>query len=435
VNKFFLNLSYSLGFALVALATQAQSTFEKGYFIDVHNQKTECYLKSEAWKANDSITYRIDYKDTPIKKSLTEIREVSIDGLFKIKKARVSIDISGDNPPLLSYAPEPEWHEEILFLWTLVEGSTNLYAFEGDGLKRYFFNKQGEPIKQLIFKKYKTINEIKTNETYKETLAQVVNCNDSALHYFNNLGYDEDELIAHFVSESQCAGTKPVIYPLRAQKNTVTSAPSLSVINKTEHLEDPARLSSKTKPAKIRYFGIEITQLLQQIINLNSDNTPSSNPFAIQYASNSIQTGRGISYGLTYDYNKFIDDSNFIKRETINRALTFRIGYERKTKWGKRWIALHGYDLVLGGSKLKTNADQGGASLTIETKGNQWGFGPRVGLMFGISERIFLGTEATYYLRFMKDRQSIIGQPESIQKTTDLSLTLPVTLFLSARIK
>lgn len=392
-------------------------------------------MKSEAWKANDSITYRLDYKDAPIKKSLTEIHEVSIDGSFKIKRDRVSIDISGDNPPLLSYVAEPEWHEEILFLWTLVEGSTNLYAFEGDGLKRYFFNRQDEPIKQLIFKKYKTISEIKTNETYKQTLAQVVNCMDSTLHYFNSLAYDEDALTAHFVSESQCAGTEPVIYPLRTQKATVTSAPSLSIINKTEHLEDPARLSSKTKPAKVRYYGIEITQLLQQIINLNSDNAPSSNPFAIQYASNSLQTGRGISYGLSYAYNKFNDDSNFIRRETINRSLNFRIGYERKTKWGKRWIALHGYDIVLGASKLKTNADQIGTALTIETTGNQWGFGPRVGLMFGITDRIFIGTEATYYLRFIKDRQSIIGQPESIQKTTDLSLTLPVTLFLSVRLK
>lgn len=434
MKKFIFNIFCSFSLALWTIDTQAQSAFEKGYFIDVHNQKTDCYLKSEAWKANDSITYRIDYKDTPRKKSLTEVHEVSIDGSFKIKRVRVSIDISGDNPPLLSYVPEPEWHQEILFLWTLVEGSTNLYAFEGDGLKRYFFNKQVEPIKQLVFKKYKTINEIKTNETYKQTLAQVVNCRDSTLHYFNSLAYDEAELIAHFESESQCAGTKPVIYPLRTQKTTVTSAPSLSAINKTEHIDNP-RLSSKTKPAKIRYFGIEITQLLQQIINLNSDNTPSGNPFAIQYASNSLQTGRGISYGLSYEYNKFIDDSNFIKRETVNRTLTFRIGYERKTKWGKRWIALHGYDLVLGGSKLKTNADQGGASLTIETTGNQWGLGPRVGLMFGISDRIFMGTEATYYLRFIKDRQSIIGQPESIQKTTDLSLTLPITLFLSARIK
>ncbi len=421
------------GITLLALATQAQSAFERGYFIDFSNHKTECYLKSEAWNVNDSITFMLDYKDAPKRKPLAEILEVSILGSFKIKRAQVLLDVSGDNPPLLSYEQEPEWHEETLFLWTLVEGNVNLYVFEGDGLKRYYFSKQDDTIQPLVFKKYKTANDIKTNDTFRQTLRLSVNCKDNAFTYFDALNYDEESLIRHFEIENNCLGISPTIYR-RVQKKS-DPAPSLSAINLTQPVQDPTLLSSKVKSDKVRYFGIEITQLVKQIINLSSDNTPSSNPFAIQYASNSLQTGRGISYGLTYDYNKFTDDSNFIKRETVNRAITFRVGYERKTKWGKRWIALHGYDLVLGGSKLKTDSDQSGNAISIQNTTSLWGVGPRAGLMFGISDRIFLGSEATYYLRFINDRQLITGQPESKQKTTDFSLTLPITLFLSVRLK
>lgn len=63
-----------------------------------------------------------------------------------------------------------------------------------------------------------------------------------------------------------------------------------------------------------------------------------------------------------------------------------------------------------------------------------WGLGPRVGLMFSISENVLLSTEATYYLRYFNDSQSITGQLDSNQRSSEFRLTLPITLFLSVKL-
>lgn len=413
----------------------SQNVFEKGYFIDRAGKKVECYVLTETWSTDGYLTYRNSYKEPARSKPLAEISEVSVTGAFKIIHTQLQIDLSGDTPTLLGYTRDPEWSSQDAFLWTLVEGVSNLYVYENEGLKRYFYSTESVPVEQLVFKKYKTTSGIEVNDLFKQTLFDEVNCSKNLVSYFNGLSYTEEDLVRHFLQENKCTGLPFASY---LQRNT-KEAPNLNSLNT---IESPPQVKNTTptvktgkSPNAIRYFGLEVNQLLQQIIDLNSNNNAPQNPYAIQYASNSRQTGRGVSYGLAYGRNKFTDDTNGAQRETINRSISFRIGYERKVNWGKRWIALHGYDLTLGGSKLNTTNNQGGQNFEIESKSNFWGFGPRVGLMYGISPRVFLGSEAIYYLKFIKDAQTITnGQPNSSQKSTDFSLTLPVSLFLTVKL-
>ena len=111
-----------------------------------------------------------------------------------------------------------------------------------------------------------------------------------------------------------------------------------------------------------------------------------------------------------------------------------RVGYERKRNLGKRWIVLHGYDFLLGMSKETTKSDQSGFQVNIESTGTRWGLGPRAGILFGISDQVFLGTESTFYLTFLNEKQTITGQPDSEQKSSEFSLVLPVSLFLTVRL-
>jgi hypothetical protein len=426
----------------IPVAGRSQSTYEKGFFTDLNNQKTECFIKPEAWSTRGVITYLLNYKDQPQTKPLAEISEVSIQGLFNLKRATVQIDISGDESPLLSYTQEPEWHQEELFLWTLVEGNTSLFLYEGGGLKRFFFRKGNGPIEQLVYKKYRTTSGISLNESFKQTLFEKINCSDSLLTYFEMLKYEEQVLIKHFVAENNCAGTSVQVYP-KAQ------APVSVTIPETPHVEtkeiDQAQTTKLMPPAEpkapintnkkmINYFGLEVNPLLRQIINLNPNSSPTNNPFGIQFASNSTQTGRGVSIGLTYSRSKFNDDNNGVQRETINRDIAFRLGYERKHPLGKRWLVLHGYDLVLGGAKARTETtDQFIGNILTETSSYFWGVGPRGGILFLISDRVTLGTEATYYLRYVTDKTKLTGAPDSKQKTSEFELTVPVVLILSIR--
>ncbi|MBX2895417.1 MAG: hypothetical protein KF763_08235 [Cyclobacteriaceae bacterium] len=424
----------------IPVAGWGQSTYEKGYFIDINDQKTECFIKPEAWSARGTLSYLLNYKDQPQTKPLAEISEISIHGAFNLKRANVQIDISGDESPLLSYTQEPEWHQEEIFLWTLVEGTTSLFLYEGGGLKRFFFRKGNGPIEQLVYKKYRTTAGINLNEAFKQTLSEKVNCGDSVLRYFELLTYTEKALIQHFVAENKCAGTNAQVYP-KAQ--TSITLPDTSPAKVQEFAEPSKKLSIPAEPEapsivtskdKIKYFGLEVNPLLRQIINLSPNSTPTNNPFGMQFASNSTKNGRGFSAGLAYSRTKFNDDNSGVPRETINRDIALRFGYERKHQLGKRWLVLHGYDFVVGGAKARTEAsDQFSGNIITETTSNFWGVGPRAGILFLISDRVSLSTESTYYLRYTTDKTKLTGTPDSKQKTSELELTLPIVLILSIR--
>lgn len=427
------------GFVFSSFSCFAQSVFEKGYFIDRSGQKTECYILIEDWHSDGYLTYRKDYKEPSQSKPLAEVTEINVIDAFKIIHIKTSVDISGDTPTLFSYTQDPEWSEQDIFLRVLVEGTYTLYEYQYDGSTKFFYATSTIPIQQLIFKRYKTASGIEINDSFKLVLFQHVNCTPNMSNYFNELSYTKESLIKHFLAENKCAGSNPISYSKSNVNNLVQTLPDLNSSSTTETSqrvkESVAKEKADNTSNTIRYFGLEVNQLLQQIIDLNSNNNAAT-PYSIQYSSNSRKTGRGVSYGLTYRFNKFKDDPIGSARETVDRSISFRIGYERKSNWGKRWIALHGYDVTLGGSKLKTKSNQGGGpQIEIESKSSTWGFGPRVGLMFGISSKVFIGSEAMYYLQFTKGSQSITGQPSSNQKSTDFSLILPVSLFLSVKIK
>ncbi|MBL7873120.1 MAG: hypothetical protein JNM78_15995 [Cyclobacteriaceae bacterium] len=425
---------------LTTIPGLTQHVFEKGYFIDRADKKTECYILTEDWRSGSHLTFRKDYKEPAQSKPLAEISEISVSNAYKIIHTNTSLDISGDDPALLSYTQEPEWSQQDIFLWTLVDGDTKLYLYEYEGLKRYFYSTKNISIEQLVYKQYRTQKGVAVNDSFKQVLFKNVNCNRKAQEYFNALNYNEADLVNHFSLENKCANSNSYTYLKPFAKDSVNILPRLNSLNEIPSLPQVKSTSTyestRTSPNVVRYFGLEVNQLLHQIINLNSNNNTTSSPYKIQYSSNSRNTGRGVSYGLAYGRNKFKDDSNGTVRETIDRSISFRIGYERKSNWGKRWIALHGYDLILGGTKLNTKSSQSGPLIEIENKSSFWGFGPRVGLMFSLSQRVFIGSEATYYLQFTKASQTIsTGQPNSSQKSNDFSLTLPISLFLSVKMK
>lgn len=417
-----------------------QSVYEKGYFIDLKNQKTDCYIKVDAWKAHSEVTYLKSYTDPLQTQSLDSLSEIAIDSLFKLKRLVVQIDISGDDDSLLSYVQEPEWSEEEIFLWTLVEGSTTLYVYEGGGLKRFFLKRGNDPIEQLVYKRYRTREGTSLNESFKQTLYEKANCADNSNIYFTNLRYDEQSLTNHFVLENECLGNVAKVYPTRRQDPAVR-LPQLEKLDAEEipvntkaraPAKEPTRFTADRE--RINYFGLEINPLIRQIINLNPNSTPTENPFQIQFASNSNKTGRGVGLGFSYSRSKTIDNPSTSQRETINRDIAFRGGYERKLQLSRRWIFFYGYDLLLGGATLHTEtSDPVFGTIITETKRNLWGLGPRTGLMLLLGDRVTVSTESNLYLRFITDKTSLTGTTDSEQKTTEFEITLPIVLFLSVR--
>jgi hypothetical protein len=131
------------------------------------------------------------------------------------------------------------------------------------------------------------------------------------------------------------------------------------------------------------------------------------------------------------------------------------VGVEKKSLLSKKWQASYGFDLLYNNeddhtstsSKFQFNSN----SSDSNSNTSYFGFGPRVALNFFITEKILLGTEATYYFKSIKVSQKITNTSTSVtidpttgqqssqtssstidtsQKATDFALKLPVALFL-----
>lgn len=413
---------------LVALAapfaSMSQGVFENGYFIDNQNNKTECMIKVSDWSRNPSpeeFVYKVKQEDRPIILGIGDVTEFGSKGNFKFIRAKVAIDLSGEDGTL-SNKSEPDWTTDQLFLRVLVEGLVNLYAFNDEHSKKFFFGSEVMPIEQLVYKKYVTDDDgvRQVNDLYRTTLSEKVNCGNLPRSYFRTVKYDEESLTNHFVNFSKCNRMEPLVYR------------GANAASNSNLAGDPS--PNKKEKLTYHYLGVEANQLIRQLFNLSNNNNPTNNLYLIQYAINSRKTGNGFSVGLNYNTSTTTDDSNNIIRKTDARTIAFRIGYDHKYALGRKWTAGFGLDLLLDGTKSHTENSQNNIPFVIDNKSNGSGFGPRVFLMFRIHEKILLATEASYYWKTTTTNVTGTGLTSATLTSTSFGFTIPVALFLTVRL-
>lgn len=186
--------------------TFAQIAFEKGYFIDNNNQKTECLIKNYDWKNSPS---KIDYKlSEDSEQSTLSIDEISAFGVsnLKYKRFTVAIDQSNQTISNLSKDRQPVLKEETLFLKTLIEGKASLYLMGKQNL--YFYTVDTSVIKQLIHKEYITeVNTVGVNNAFKSQLWIALKCECITLNDIEKTEYNKGDLIAIFEKYNTCVGS------------------------------------------------------------------------------------------------------------------------------------------------------------------------------------------------------------------------------------
>jgi hypothetical protein len=199
----------------------------------------------------------------------------------------------------------------------------------------------------------------------------------------------------------------------------------------------PIRSNQKTE-GSYHYIGFQANQLLRQLLGSAGGE---SNPFTFTYSFNSVKTGGGLSFGLGFK-TRNVDDNDAsigLKRNTKSHNMAFRVGYELKKEIGRRWIAGYGFDLFSdGGKSVTTVSTNFSTESTTTTKTSGFGLGPRLSLLFNISEKIHLGTETTFVFHSVKT-SSKIDFPinptanETSQKENTLEVGVPSALFLVIR--
>ena len=187
-----------------------------------------------------------------------------------------------------------------------------------------------------------------------------------------------------------------------------------------------------------KYIGFQANQLLRQLLGSAGGG---DNPFTATYAFNSVTTGSGFHFGIGFAKRKVEDEDpgSQVTRITKTSNLAFRAGYDYKRNIGKRWIAGVSADVFRDGGKSETISEfSGGGENVTESKSNTFGFGPRLSLMYNISERIYLGTETmlAFQSTKTKSKSDLAGggfEDETTLKENQLKLNQPTALFLVVR--
>lgn len=209
-----MKLKITMIILFLGLNSLAQIKFEKGYFITNDGQKVEGLIKNNDWLQNPNyLIYKKTIDAEQKKLTVKDVKEFGVYASSKFIKAIVNIDKSSNLLRELTEFKEPKFEKEEIFLKVLIEGDANLFSYKNGNLVRFFFNKNNSEIEQLIFKKYKTIEDkIAVNDKFKQQLWVSLKCKNISFKTFKNLDYKENDLIHFFERYYNCIQTEYISF-------------------------------------------------------------------------------------------------------------------------------------------------------------------------------------------------------------------------------
>lgn len=149
------------------------------------------------------------------------------------------------------------------------------------------------------------------------------------------------------------------------------------------------------------YVGVQLNGLIRQAINFNSNtNTTPVNPYLLTYSVNSIKSGWGIRAGVGYTYNSSTVNDGITKTVIKINDVQARVGIERRFMLSRKWSAGAGLDGLISNNDHHTVATiHSFDTTTTSTKSKlpAYGGGAMGWLRYNISDRISIGTEASFY--------------------------------------
>jgi hypothetical protein len=182
--------------------------------------------------------------------------------------------------------------------------------------------------------------------------------------------------------------------------------------------------NSKKERRNFQYIGVQANQLLNQLFSFGNTTTPTNNPYLIVFSTNSKLTGWGYNAGIGYTINSTTDNSdpNTQRKDNVNN-FSVRFGVEKKQFLSKKWMASYGIDLTYnkqGDDSNVVSQFQFNSNTTDSNSSTKsFGGGPRATLNYFITARIILGTEATYYYKYVKVSDKITDT--SVNIVTDVN--------------
>jgi hypothetical protein len=218
-------------FALL-LEARAQIDFQKGYFVNNSNERTDCLIKNVEWATNPSkFKYKLNENTEVLDGDIGAIKEFGVADLHYVR-ATVDIDQSPRDVKRMDNNRFPVWKNETIFLKELVRGKGTLYHYQSGEIERFFFAVDGNPIKQLVYKEYiaqtnqgsyttyRGVQQVRVNGTYMSQLDKEVSCGPKSTKP-RQLKFTKNNLINHFLNFNICNGETPTLADKHHGKTTV----------------------------------------------------------------------------------------------------------------------------------------------------------------------------------------------------------------------
>jgi len=201
-------------FLFLTTLSYSQISFEKGYFIDQNDKKTDCLIKNLDWlNSPTEFEYKLDEQDQAIKINTDQIKVFAINDKSKYERYDVDIDRSSSLISEMGYEKNPIFTKENLLLKVLIEGKATLLEYNNKHLTRYFFKTDSLQITQLVYKSYKiTEDQIAENKQYKQQLWTNLQCDNIASNEIENLNYKRNRLIKLFLKYNECNNSEVINY-------------------------------------------------------------------------------------------------------------------------------------------------------------------------------------------------------------------------------
>ncbi len=215
--------SYILIFvSLLGVYSHSQISFEKGYFIDNLDERTECLIRNVAWKNNPvEIEYKLSENGETDQKTMRYVSEFGIYTKAKYNRFKVKIDRSSKMLGNLGTDRSPDFKEEQLLLKVLVEGTASLFMYEDGSLRRFFYSVGDSRVKQLVYKQYKAADyKVKENNEYMNQLWNDLKCPAIHIEEIKKLNYSKSELVRFFVKFNECNNFNFTNYSKNPSKNS-----------------------------------------------------------------------------------------------------------------------------------------------------------------------------------------------------------------------
>ncbi|WP_243349382.1 PorT family protein [Parabacteroides sp. FAFU027] len=192
---------------IVTINCFGQSYYEKGYFIDNKNIRTDCLIKNSDWLRNPTqFKYKLSENGEIQEADIKYVKEFGIANYYKYIRANVNVDISPSELKNISTDKNPVWQNKQLFLKVLVEGEASLYYYFGSKIDdRFFYSCKDSVIKQLIYKEYLyDTDHTAYNDSFRIQLKKDVHCSFDSDIELANMTYTKSDLAKYFIDYNTC---------------------------------------------------------------------------------------------------------------------------------------------------------------------------------------------------------------------------------------